>query len=114
MLIKEAVGNLLGNAASFANEGSTVVVVLKVSAAHATISVTNIGPLIEVDIETLFGPFASTHASPSSEHQGLGLYLVRLIAEQHGGTAAIANLDDGSGVQASIVLPLPPYSSTQR
>jgi hypothetical protein len=26
-------------------------------------------------------------------------YLVRLIAEQHGGTAMIANLDDGSGVQ---------------
>jgi signal transduction histidine kinase len=34
------------------------------------------------------------------------LYLVRLIAEQHGGTATIANLDDGSGVQASILLPL--------
>jgi nitrogen fixation/metabolism regulation signal transduction histidine kinase len=35
------------------------------------------------------------------------LYLVRLIAEHHGGRAAIANLEDGSGVQVSILLPLP-------
>ena len=54
----------------------------------------------------LFGPFASTRSGPSSEHQGLGLYLVRLVAEHHGGKAIISNLDDGSGVEASIFLPL--------
>ena len=60
----------------------------------------------EGDTEILFGPFASSRSGPASEHQGLGLYLVRLIAAQCGGTASIANFDDGSGVQASIVLPL--------
>ena len=107
ILIKEAVGNMLGNAASFADEGSTVEVALTVDSAHAAVQVSNKGPTIEGDIETLFGPFASTRAGPSSEHQGLGLYLVRLIAEHHGGRAAIANLEDGSGVQVSILLPLP-------
>jgi len=54
----------------------------------------------------LFGPFASTRSGPSSEHQGLGLYLVRLVGEHHGGKALISNLDDKSGVEAAIVLPL--------
>lgn len=106
LLIKEAVGNLFSNAASFADEESIVRVVLKIDGAHAAIAVSNKGPLIEGDTEALFGAFASTRSGPTSEHQGLGLYLVRLIAEKHGGTAAIRNLEDGSGVQASIVLPL--------
>jgi signal transduction histidine kinase len=107
-LIKEAIGNLLGNAASFANDQSIVDVGLEVNEEHAAITVSNTGPPIEGDAETLFGPFASTRSGPSSEHQGLGLYLVRLIAEQCGGTASICNLEDGSGVQATISLPLAP------
>jgi signal transduction histidine kinase len=106
-LFKQAIGNLLSNAASFANEGSTVEVGLAVNEGHVTISVSNQGPPIGGDAEALFGPFASTRSGPSSEHHGLGLYLVRLIAEQHGGAASIGNLEDGSGVRATIRLPLP-------
>ena len=32
-------------------------------------------------------------------HPGLGLYVVRLVAERHGGSALARNLDDGSGVE---------------
>lgn len=114
-LIKEAVGNLLSNAASFADEASTINIAVEADDSYAVIKVSNNGPLIEGEVEALFGPFASTRAGPSSEHHGLGLYLVRLIAEQHGGTAALANLEDGSGVQASLMLPIANYgSSTQR
>jgi signal transduction histidine kinase len=114
-LIKEAIGNVLGNAASYALEDSIIEVLLQVDEVWAIMKVTNKGPPIEGDTELLFGPFASTRAGPSSEHQGLGLYLVRLIAEQHGGTANISNLADGSGVVAMISVPLAPYgSSTQR
>jgi signal transduction histidine kinase len=105
ILIKEAIGNLLSNAASFAQEGSTVKVVLEMSGVYAAIRVINKGPTIEGDTEMLFGPFTSTRANLASEHQGLGLYLVRLIAQQHGGMATISNLNDNSGVAASILLP---------
>jgi signal transduction histidine kinase len=104
-LIKEAVGNLLTNAVSFASEGSSVSVTLEHDEPYATIRVSNKGPLIESDPDVLFGAFASTRAEPSSEHHGLGLYLVRLIAHHHGGKATIGNLKDGSGVAACIWLP---------
>jgi len=105
-LINEAIANLLSNAVSFANEGSTIEVGLATAGARAVVRVRNQGPRIAGDAEALFGPFASTRIGSSGEHHGIGLYLVRLIAQQHGGTATIANLDDGSGVEASVTLPL--------
>ena len=105
-LVKEAIANLLTNAASFAVDQSIVEIVLEHDGATATIKVRNMGPLLPNDPEVLFGSFASTRSGPSSEHLGLGLYLVRLVAEQHGGTATIMNSDDKSGVEASIRLPL--------
>jgi signal transduction histidine kinase len=105
-LLKEAVANLLANAASFAIEQSTVEVLLEQTGACAIIKVRNKGPLLLCDSEILFGPFASTRSGASSEHQGLGLYLVRLIAEHHGGSATILDMEDRSGVEASIRLPL--------
>jgi signal transduction histidine kinase len=105
-LLKEAVSNLLSNAASFADEESIIQVLLERDEGQAVIKVRNKGPIIQCDTEMLFGPFASTRSGPSSEHQGLGLYLVRLVAEHHGGKAIISNLDDKSGVEAAIFLPL--------
>jgi two-component system sensor histidine kinase ChvG len=105
-LVKEAMAYLLANAASFAVDQSIVEVVLEQDGTTAIIKVRNKGPLLPDHSEVLFAPFASTRSGPSSEHQGLGLNLVRLIAEQHGGTAIIKNLDDKSGVEASIRLPL--------
>jgi signal transduction histidine kinase len=38
-------------------------------------------------------------------HLGLGLYIVRLIAEAHRGSATAQNRDDGRGVVVSVALP---------
>jgi signal transduction histidine kinase len=104
--IKEAVSNLLSNAISFAHQDSTIGIDLYSNPTHAVIKVSNRGPMIQGDPEVLFGPFSSTRLGSSSEHQGIGLYLVRLIVEQHGGSATLANLSDCSGVEATILLPL--------
>jgi signal transduction histidine kinase len=39
-------------------------------------------------------------------HLGLGLYIVRLIAEFHGGRARAENRNDGGGVVVTVTLPL--------
>jgi two-component system sensor histidine kinase ChvG len=39
-------------------------------------------------------------------HLGLGLYIVRLIAEFHGARAIARNREDGSGVEIRIEFPL--------
>jgi signal transduction histidine kinase len=61
-LLKEAVANLVANAASFAIEQSTVEILLEQAGASAIIKVRNKGPLLLSDPEVLFGPFASTRS----------------------------------------------------
>lgn len=104
-LFKEAVGNLLNNAASFADDGSDVEITLVQDTNAVVIKVVNRGAVIDDDIDSLFSPFRSTRASADSVHQGLGLYLVRLVARHYGGEAHLENLDDQCGVTASISLP---------
>jgi signal transduction histidine kinase len=41
-------------------------------------------------------------------HLGLGLYIVRLVAEFHGGSAEALDREDGSGVVVRIRTPLAP------
>jgi two-component system sensor histidine kinase ChvG len=47
-----------------------------------------------------------TEQSRDQPHLGLGLYIVRLIAEFHGGRATAMNRADAQGVIVSVDLPL--------
>jgi K+-sensing histidine kinase KdpD len=47
-----------------------------------------------------------SHRGPQNRlHFGLGLYVVRIIAEYHGGFVRAINLADGSGVAITVQLP---------
>ena len=48
----------------------------------------------------------SHRAQRNRLHFGLGLYVVRVIAEHHGGFVRAINLADGSGVAVLVQLPL--------
>jgi two-component system sensor histidine kinase ChvG len=57
--------------------------------------------------QELFNSMVSVRKDRGSEpHLGLGLYLVRLIAEFHRGRATAGNLKDNSGVEFGINLPM--------
>ena len=45
-------------------------------------------------------------AGASAPHLGLGLYIVRLIAEFHGGEAIARNREDGEGVVVAVAMPV--------
>jgi signal transduction histidine kinase len=111
-LIKEALGNLLSNAASYATENSEIEVNIANDEGFAAITVDNKGPMVSKNTEFLFGPFSSTRAGLSSVHQGLGLFLVHLVVAHYGGRASLCNLPDASGVRATMWIPLVNQSSS--
>lgn len=90
-LVKRALSNLLGNAARFAQPGSTVVVQLDVAseAGEVQVLVQNHGePIAEQALPRLFDRFFRCDAARScdhTQHHGLGLAIVAAIARMHDG-----------------------------
>jgi len=105
--IRGAVWNLLDNALKFTKEGS-VALELSQSSNHATISVSDTGEGIAPDeIPKLFTKF---HRGTSTlvynyEGSGIGLYLTKLIIDQHGGIIEVSS-KLGKGTTFTIKLPL--------
>jgi signal transduction histidine kinase len=75
--------------------------------------VSNVGPpLPEAMAGQLFESMVSVRPANEGErprgepHLGLGLFIVRLIAEYHGGRAVARNRADGRGVTVEVAFPL--------
>jgi dedicated sortase system histidine kinase len=116
-LIAQALDKLFDNARSFAPEDGWIRLTLRADADGAEIRVINSGPLLPPAMqERLFDSLVSVRPSLTSRaveqgalrndapHLGLGLYVVRMIAELHGGEARAHNLADGSGVEFIVTL----------
>lgn len=107
-LIVQALDNLIGNAVKHAPEGTDVSVSVASVADELVIRVTNAGPpLTDRDHARAFRPFTrlSTTAAHARTSFGLGLWIVRLIAERHGGSVSASPRSDGSGAIFSLHLP---------
>jgi len=106
-LIVQMLDKLIDNAVDFSVPGSTIRVRLLCVAREAVIEVENSGPELPLHLEgRLFESLWQSRPDPDSRpHFGLGLYIVRLIAEFHGGEARATNLSDGTGVRFSVRLP---------
>lgn len=103
---------LLSNACDFAVAGTPIVVACERDTPHARqvrVSVSNQGPRLPAALATsLFEPFSSVRDGAASDqpHLGIGLHVVRLVAEYHGGQVAAQDRADGSGVVFTVTLPL--------
>ena len=108
-LMAQLLDKLVDNALGFARAGTPVRVGLERETGAASLSVENQGPLLPEQMRgRLFESMVSIRpaAGEGEPHLGLGLYIVRLIAGFHGGTATARNRDDGDGVVVGVSLPL--------
>lgn len=106
-LIEQLLDKLVDNAVSFASAGSVIGIGLEADANEASLTVVNRGPLLpDAMRHQLFDSLVSVRPTRGEKpHLGLGLYIVTLIAEFHGGRVEAENLPDRSGVAIRVVLP---------
>ena len=107
-LLVQLLDKLVENAVDFCPPGGRITVRLERATGNYLLHVQNDGPPIPQALhgrlfESLFEQRQDRDDKP---HFGLGLYIVRLIAEFHGGTAVAANRSDVGGAIFTISLPL--------
>ncbi|GBE07391.1 sensor histidine kinase YycG [bacterium BMS3Bbin11] len=105
--IAQMMDKLLDNAMDFCVPGQPVSFSLSVWHHLAIIKIMNIGKTLPEGMEErLFDPMISLRQTGASRsHLGMGLHIVRLIANAHGGTVAARNNEAGNGVVFEIRLP---------
>ncbi len=109
-LISQALDKLVNNALDFHTPGTPIRLALtSTEDGRVELSVSNQGPPLPQSMEKeLFSSMISVREPKEKQeepHLGLGLYLVRLICEFHGGRAGASNLEDGSGVRFNLSFP---------
>ncbi len=105
--LKQMLEKLISNALEHCKKGSAIQVSLLKKPLEVEISVANEGVKLPDNKERIFDLFVSLR---DEEHQksdslGLGLYLVKLIAESHGGWVRAEDLKDKDGAVFTITLP---------
>jgi signal transduction histidine kinase len=107
-LIESLVANLLDNAIRHNLPGGQAEISTALTAEGAVVSVSNTGSLIRPDeVQDLFQPFRQlgTERTSRGEGHGLGLAIVRAIADAHGAALTATARPEG-GLDIEVVFPL--------
>jgi PAS domain S-box-containing protein len=114
--IEQILGNLLTNATKYTPEGGRIVLSAEGVNGEAVVRVTDNGIGIASEmLPRLFEPFAQADSSLDRAHGGLGigLTLVRALAEMHGGSATATSDGEGRGSEFALRLPLSEVSAEE-
>ena len=105
--IEQLLDKLTDNAVDFSKPGSLITTGLTTDNSTLTLFVTNQGPAIPTEmLDSIFDSMVSIRETDTRLHFGMGLYVVRVISEHHGGSVSAANLLNGNGVTIRVTLPL--------
>jgi len=107
-LVHQLATNLIGNAVRHNISGGDIQVSTSSSHAGAVLSVANSGPVISpAEVDRLFQPFARLGPRPARDGHGLGLSIVRAIAESHG-AVIVARARPEGGLAVDVSFPASP------
>ena len=107
--LRTAIEHLVDNALRFSPPGSTVLVTVSDNDGHARVIVRDRGVgFAKSQIPQIFKKYGRvrTERTRDTVGVGLGLYVVRLIAEAHGGTVSAKSIGLGQGSTFTLSLPL--------
>jgi sigma-B regulation protein RsbU (phosphoserine phosphatase) len=91
--VAQLLGNLVGNAMAYGDAATPVTVTSEVSEHTVRVSVHNVGaPIPAGTLDGMFEPMVRGHPTEgSSRSVGLGLFIVRAIAQAHGGAVSVVS-----------------------
>lgn len=105
LLFSRAVSNLVENALRYSPDGGEIRIAISVDAHEARVTVQDDGPgIAAADLPRVFDRFYRADPSRSSQGSGLGLALVKSIADLHGGSARAENTSVGGAI-VTLVFP---------
>ena len=107
---RQMLDKLIENANEFSNPGSSIDIAMSLTGADVLLQVTNQGPIIPVEnqsqiFESMVSDRSQTSQSSDEGHLGLGLYIVRLVAQFHGGKVSVRNRPGHDGVTFEVTIP---------
>jgi signal transduction histidine kinase len=104
-LLERLVANLVENAVSHNRRGGRVSVTTATRNGHSVVDVVNDGDVLDpATLPRLLEPFQRIDRGARGDGAGLGLSIVRSVAQAHGGAVALAACPDG-GLRATVTLP---------
>jgi len=108
--IEQMLDNLLNNAIDYSYAGSPIeLTVTNTQDNTVQISILNEGPAIPAEIrDSLFESMVSSRkeSNPEQPHLGLGLYIVRLVADHHNGNVIYMNRENIEGSSFTVTFNL--------
>lgn len=107
--LAQMLGNLLNNASKFTGHGGAIQLVVEIESAHAVVRVRDTGIGIAADqFDRIFEMFTQLDRSRGRTQGGLGigLALVKTLAEAHGGSVEVQSAGPGLGSEFFLRLPM--------
>lgn len=106
--LAQMLDKLIENATEYSRLNTPIIVRTRRKGHYAEISILNEGPELQEDIQDrLFEPMVSgVNHDSRRPHLGLGLYVVKIIAEYHGGSHKASNRKDKKGVEFTVLIPV--------
>ena len=106
-LLDRLAGNLIENAVRYNHLHGRIWVTTGADATHAFLVVRNTGFEVDAeDVSSLFEPFRrGGRDRTGGRGSGLGLSIVRAVAEAHGGTVSAVANTEGGGLEVTVTLP---------